>query len=141
MKGYVAVILCVLFALVGAKVKDLHAHNTGMVKHIAQWTVEEKQGQSEHKDRLIALDGNRDWADMERGDVHGLAYRLNVSLERTYRFVSVEVVQTIKKLLRRMASYAATQGNISTDFYKTSPFLSGKDACEYYIFGMRRILI
>lgn len=140
MKGYVTLILCMLFAWAGTQVKEPGVSHAVSCQPAVSFSWEDMQVQPMHNDVIAPFD-NRKMADMEWGDVHGLAYRFHVSLERTYRFVSVETNLTIKRLLRRMASYAAMQAGFFADSYTTSPALSWQDPCEYYIFRMRRILI
>ena len=80
-------------------------------------------------------------ADMEFSDAYTLAHRVSTSAERLYRFSSIETTQYIKALLRKLATRMDVLTHCSKRVYDTSRSQSWDDACEHYIFGMRRILI
>lgn len=141
MKGFVTVILFFLFALVFAKTEYIDAATTTSINVC---TVQNTAGTPKHstnEDAIVPLDKDKGVADMEVGDAHSLAHRISASIERMYRFSSIETSQFIKTLLRRMATRMASLANCHTRVYDSSHCLSWDDACEHYIFGMRRILI
>ena len=87
------------------------------------------------------LERERYLADMEFSDAYTLAHRVSTSAERLYRFSSIETTQYIKALLRKLATRMDVLTHCSKRVYDTSRSQSWDDACEHYIFGMRRILI
>lgn len=90
---------------------------------------------------IIPLERERYLADMEFSDAYTLAHRVSTSAERLYRFSSIETTQYIKALLRKLATRMDVLTHCSKRVYDTSRSQSWDDACEHYIFGMRRILI
>lgn len=127
-KGIVTLILFFLFALGIA--------GTGYVD-----AAETVSTEVCHEDCILPLDTDKGVADMEFGDAHRLAHRVSASAERLYRFSSIENTQFIRTLLRKMATRMASLAQCHTRVYDSSHGLNRDDACEHYIFGMRRILI
>lgn len=144
MKGFVTVILFFLFAIVCAKATHIDAATTA--RSIGICAVHNAANDTSHHtvntDAIVPIARDKGVADMEEiGDAHSLAHRVSTSAERMYRFSSIETTQFIKNLLRRMATRMANLANCHTRVYDTSRSLSWDNACEHYIFGMRRILI
>ena len=141
MKGFVTVILFFLFALAFAGtgyVDAVPAASTGVC------TVQNTDSSPQHsvdEELLISPDDNEGTTDMELGDAQTLAQRVSASAERMCRFSSMETTHFIKNLLRKMAARMAGLANCHTRVHASFPFLNGDSACEYYIFGLRRILI
>lgn len=132
MKGFVTAILFFLFALVCIKAWNIDALSS---------TVAIEECAVQNTSAIIPINRDKGIADMEVSDAHSLAHRVSASAERMYRFSSIETSQFIKTLLRRMADRITSLANCHTDMYDASRCLSWGDACEHYIFGMRRILI
>lgn len=142
MKGFVTVILFFLFAFVSIEAGHINVVSATVIEEVC--TVQDTHEipmQSINENAIIPLNRDRAQADMEVGDAHSLAHRLSVSAERMCRFSSIETSQFIKTLLRRMATRMANLTTCHTRVYDTSRSLSWDNACEHYIFGMRRILI
>lgn len=141
MKGFITVILFFLFALVFARTEYIDAATATSVEVCTVQNTDDAPKHSINEDSIIPLDSNKGIADMELGDAHSLAHRVSASAERMYRFSSIETSQFIKTLLRRMATRMASLANCHTRVYDSSRCLNWDNACEHYIFGMRRILI
>ena len=142
MKGFVTVILFFLFALVCIKAGNIDTvSSTVAMEEYAVQNTSAVGKNTVNADVIIPVNRDKGIADMEVSDAHSLAHRISVSAERMYRFSSIETTQFIKTLLRRMAARIANLANCHTHVYDTSRCLSWDDACEHYIFGMRRILI
>lgn len=141
MKGFVTLILFFLLALVFAKTEYMDAATATSTAVCAVQNPDDAPQHSISEDAIIPLDRNKGIADMEVADAHSLAHRISASAERMYRFSSIETAQFIKTLLRRMATRMASLASCHTRVYDSSPSHSWDDACEHYIFGMRRILI
>lgn len=142
MKGFVTVILFFLFALVCINSGNIDAvSSTVAIEECAVQNSSAIGKNAVSAGAIIPVNRQKGIADMEVGDAHSLAHRVSASAERIYRFSSVETSQFIKTLLRRMADRVASLANCHTNLYDTSRCLSWIDACEHYIFGMRRILI
>ena len=142
MKGIVTAILFFLFAMVFARTEYVDAADTAtsMVICTVQNT-DDTPNHSNNESSIVPLENDRGIADMEFGDAHSLAHRISASAERMYRFSSTETAQFIKTLLRKMATRMASLAHSHTRVYDSSHCLSWDNACEHYIFGMRRILI
>lgn len=142
MKGFVTVILFFLFALVCIKSGNVDTvSSTVSIMECAVQNTSVIGRNTVNADAIIPIHRDKGIADMEVSDAHNLAHRISASAERMYRFSSIETFQFIKTLLRRMADRIANLANCHTHVYDTSRCLSWDDACEHYIFGMRRILI
>lgn len=141
MKGFVTAILFILFALVFAKAEYVDVATT---TSMAICAVEQTDNTSEHSTSggaILPLDSNKGVGDIEFGDAHTLAHRISASAERMYRFSSIETAQFIKTLLRKMATRMAVLAHCHTRVYDSFRCLGWDNACEHYIFGLRRILI
>lgn len=141
MKGFVTIILFVLFAVVCTKATHIDAATAASTEICTLQNTEDSPRHSFNEDAILPVTRDKGLADMEVGDAHSLAHRLSISAERMSRITSIETSQFIKTLLRRMATRMANLTNCHTRVYDTSRSLSWDDACEHYIFGMRRILI
>lgn len=141
MKGFVTAILFIMFVLVCTNAIHIGTENTVAVKVCAVQDADAASTQGVNEDTIIPLHKDNGVADMEVGDAHSLAHRVSASAERMYRFSSIETTQFLKNLLRRMAVRMDNLTNCHTRVYDTSRCLNWSDACEHYIFGMRRILI
>lgn len=142
MKALVTIILLFLFAVIGVKIGEGDAAIIAPIKIcIVHNPVDSSSPYSLNQEAIIPLNGDRAPADMEVADGYNLAHRVSASAERFYRFSSIQTFQFIKTLLRRMAIRMANLANCHTRVYDTSRSLSWDNACEHYIFGMRRILI
>lgn len=143
MKGFVAIILFFVLALVG--IKAGYPSVTFSVAAVEEQSeVLYDSPVRKHKPEagtIIPLESKQGLADMELNDAHTLAHRLSISAERLCRFSSTETVQYIKALLRKLAIRMDVLACCSERVYDSSRSLSWEDACEHYIFGMRRILI
>lgn len=143
MKGFIAIILFFVLALLGTKA----GHFTPDTKVNGGTTVCavnkdcDARKNSEDAGAIIPLTREEGIADMEFSDAHTLAHRVSTSAERMYRFSSIETFHFIKGLLRRMASRTANLVNCSTLEFDSSRSLNWDNACEHYVFAMRRILI
>lgn len=128
MKGFVTIILFFLFALAFAGTESVDAAETVSTEACSQGYV-------------MPLEKDKGMTDMEFGDAHNLAHRVCVSAERMFRFSSIETTLFIKTLLRKMATRMASLAHCHTRVYDSSRCLNCDNACEHYVFGMRRILI
>lgn len=142
MKAFITVILLSLFALIGTYAVHSDVATTATskvctVQDIAQSTTPTAIDEAV----LLPRSMDKGIADMEVGDAHTLAHRISASAERMYRFSSIETAHFIRTLLRRMAIRMANLTNCYIRVYDTSRFFSWNNACEHYIFEMRRILI
>lgn len=142
MKGFVTAILFFLFALVCIKAWNIDAlPSTVAIEECAVQNTSAIGKNTVSAGAIIPINRDKGIADMEVSDAHSLAHRVSASAERMYRFSSIETSQFIKTLLRRMADRITSLANCHTNMYDASRCLSWDDACEHYIFGMRRILI
>lgn len=141
MKGFIAIILFMMLVLAGAKGE--HASVTSAID-VASYTLTDDcniKNNTFNEGAILPLNRDKGWADMEFSDAHTLAHRVSASAERLYRLSSIETSQFIKALLRRMAIRMASLANHSVCIKEYSNALMGGDACDHYIYGMRRILI
>lgn len=142
MKAFVTVILLSLFALIGTCAIHSDVATTATSKACTVQDLAESINPTAINEAvLLPRSMDKGIADMEVGDAHSLAHRISASAERMYRFSSIETVHFIRTLLRRMAVRMANLTNCYIRVYDTSRFLSWDNACEHYIFEMRRILI
>lgn len=142
MKGFIAIILFFVLALAGVKTGHLSVASSIAVP--GQCAVQDDcftHSHSVNEGAIIPLERERYLADMEFSDAYTLAHRVSTSAERLYRFSSIETTQYIKALLRKLATLMDVLTHCSKRVYDTSRSQSWDDACEHYIFGMRRILI
>lgn len=142
MKGFVAIILFFVLVLLGTKAGHLSSYTEVDGAEICAVNNDcDIQKCSMDAGAIIPLTKEGSLADMEFSDAHTLAHRVSASAERMYRFSSIETSHFVKGLLRRMATRMANLANCSTLEFDTSRSLNWGNACEHYIFGMRRILI
>ena len=142
MKGFISIILFFVLALAGVKTGHFSVASSVVVPE--QCAVQDDcstQAHTINEGAIIPLERERCLADMEFSDVHTLAHRVSTSAERLYRFSSIETIQYMKALLRKLATRMDMLAHCSKRVYDTSRSQSWDDACEHYIFGMRRILI
>ena len=142
MKGFIAIILFFVLALAGVNTGHLSVASSIAVP--GQRAVQDDgftHSHSVNEGAIIPLERERYLADMEFSDAYTLAHRVSTSAERLYRFSSIETTQYIKALLRKLATRMDVLTHCSKRVYDTSRSQSWDDACEHYIFGMRRILI
>ena len=114
MKGFIAIILFFVLALAGVKTGHLSVASSIAVP--GQCAVQDDcftHSHSVNEGAIIPLERERYLADMEY----------------------------IKALLRKLATRMDVLTHCSKRVYDTSRSQSWDDACEHYIFGMRRILI
>ncbi|WP_455672770.1 hypothetical protein [Phocaeicola sp.] len=143
MKGFIAVILFFMLALIGVRSEHFSTASdaTTVVEMCAVQDDCATQKHAINEGAIVPLDRNRCVADMEFSDAHTLAHRVSASAERMFRFSSIETVLFNKALLRRMATHMSMLAHCSTRVHDTARSQNWEDACEHYIFGMRRILI
>ena len=133
MKGFIAIILFFVLALAGVKTGHLSVASSIAVP--GQCAVQDDCFTHSHSVNEGAI------IPLEFSDAYTLAHRVSTSAERLYRFSSIETTQYIKALLRKLATRMDVLTHCSKRVYDTSRSQSWDDACEHYIFGMRRILI
>lgn len=143
MRGFVtAAMLLFLFVLAFAKTtapEGVGRETSGVVCSVLH--TDDALQHSIKAGSIIPLDIDNRATDMEYGNAHTLAHQVSASAGRMLRFSSVETAQFIKKLLRMMAIREGSLANSHARVYDSSHCLNWDNACEHYIFGMRRILI
>lgn len=143
MKGFIAVILFFMLALVGVR-SEHFSTASGIAAAVEACAIQDDCAAQKHtvnEGVITPMDRDKCLADMEFSDAHTLAHRVSASAERMYRISSIETSQFIKALLRRMATRETLLAHCSTQVYDTSRSQNWDNASEHYIFGMRRILI
>ncbi len=142
MKGYVAVIFLMLSVVLS---HGLPVHtpsgdvSTGMECSMPCLTEGADSGTAGMEAHVLKSKENR-LSDIV-GEIHHMPCRTNALVKGMFRFISFKTIHSFKLLLRDMAVCMANRISIHTRVYDTSRCSSWNDACDHYIFGMRRILI
>ncbi len=139
MKAFLTILLFCLFAWAGTKV----CYAEAFAEASAEVLVVQEAGmvKSEVCDgAFIPFNAERTPLDMLRGDSRR-AHRIGVSLVRMHRFTSIQTISFIKTLLRKMAIHMDNLVECRARVFDVANLLGWNNACEYYVYGMRRILI
>ena len=141
MKGYVAVIFLML-SVVLFHGRSAHTPSgdvsTGMECSMPCLTVSADMGGDMEAHLLKSKE--KKLSDIV-GEIHHMPCRTNALVKGMFRFISFKTIHSFKLLLRDMVVCMANRIYIHTRVYDTSRCFSWNDACDHYIFGMRRILI
>lgn len=141
MKGYIAVILLML-SVVLFYGKSVHtpSGNVSTDRECGIPALTEGADRETDMEVYILNSEEKRLSDIT-GEIHHMPWRINAPVKSIYRFTSFKTFHSFRLLLRNMAVCMANLTCSHTHVYDTSRCFSWNDACDHYIFGMRRILI
>ncbi len=140
-RPFITLLLFCLFTLPGVKAIQSEtladAYGKGMIVYLIGNTLADETA----NETFISIDSRNTLLDAVRGNAHRLATRVGANAKRICRFASTEICSFIKALLRKMSIRTNSLAESHIRIYDAAHSLSWDYACQYYVYGMRRILI